>query len=243
MRKKNKIKKRLKTKRGRKCKNANPKRICNIRGDNVMRLITPKINVEVKYKKISANNIVAKPEILRKTENGIKVESKRISDQGQIIQKLTWANFADGEQIEKKDIHYFQILEDGKEIPVSPFNRTKEITIVKEINVANIEDFLIDSYYELYHVKDDEINELYREAERYFKEDIAGIALFSWGNGFQQYYALIKPIIRKNKFVWIMQLTQTKLEYHYLMAIPKEKLTTTPKPPTIATLPPIEMIT
>jgi hypothetical protein len=129
------------------------------------------------------------------------------------------------------------VVNNGKEKPVSPYSRTTEIKVVKEISASAIDDFLIEGYYELYHEKDEVISELYSEAERYILRDLMGVAVFSWGNGFKQYYALLTPILRKDGFVWIMKLTRTKLVYQHLMdvsePIPK-------KPPTPVTLPPIE---
>lgn len=206
-----------------------------------MKLVTSNIEVDVKYKKLSVEQVVAKPEIVRRTPEGKPVHSVRVAN-GKPIETFKWRNLdEDGHQVKRSDIRYFQVIEDGSEKPVSPYDRTTEIKIVKEANMATVSEFLIEGYYELYHVKDEQINVLYQEAERYMKEDLVGIALFSWGNGFKQYYALVYPVVRDGKFVWIMKLTQTKLVYQHLMDMPETRRPIR-KAPTIETLPPIEAI-
>lgn len=241
-----------------------------------MRLVTPKMNVEVKYKKVSVNSLVPTPNILMRA-NGKKVESKRriVSkvylwkgkrlaseiklidptdiDQAtqkpreipsyeakELLEQFIYI-FVDeaGVEISKKDVEYFLVQESGQEQRVRPFDRTKEIRIVKEISATNLSSFLIESTYELFHLDDSVIDTLYEEAERYLKEDIVGIATFSWGNGFKQFYALIYPILRDEKFVWLMHLSMTKLEYQHLMTLPALKIPIA-QPPTVSTLPPVE---
>jgi hypothetical protein len=213
-----------------------------------MRLVTKKINAEVKSKKVSAENLVPRPVILRK-HNGMTVEKKRFTSDGkELTRDGKRPSFhyeyvrEDGVKVPKNEVQYFQILEDGEK-QVSKFKRTKEIKIVKEVPAASVDNFLVASVYELFHTDEDEVAKLYEEAERYFKEDLAGICLFSWGNGFLQYYGIVAPVMKDGKFVWVMKLTQTKVQYQHLMEVPKQK-TPVKQPPTLDTLPPVEaMIT
>ena len=204
-----------------------------------MRFTIGKTSVDVKYKKISTPNIVPRPEIRMRTSEGKLVQAKRVADNGQMFEGFHWKHFdEEGREVSVKDICYFQVKEDGTEVEVRPFDRTKEIRIVKEIP-ATSNDFLVESTYELYHTDEGITQVLYEEAQRYWKEDLMGIALFSWGKGFKQYYALLQPIPREGGFVWVMMLTQCRMEYNNLMPIPAEKIPEK-KVPTVALLPPIE---
>ena len=206
-----------------------------------MRFITERMNVEVKYKKVSVNQLVPRPQLVMRHE-GKLVESKRVTGNGEVLETFHWKHFReDGTEVSRKDVQYFQVKEDGTEQPVRPFSRTKEIKIVKEVPAASMSGFLVTSYYELFHKDESIISALYEEAERYFKKDLVGIALFSWGNGFLQYYAIVYPILREGKFVWVMSLTQTKIIYSHLMEVPAQK-EPVEQPPTLEALPPVEAI-
>jgi len=211
-----------------------------------MRLVTPNINVEVKYKKVSVNNLVPKPDILmRSPTTGNLVNSVRVLPDGSLLKTFQW-KYIDTltcEEVPSKDVQYFKVNDDeeGTEQRVRPFSRTAEIAIVKETSAPSMTGFIVESYYELFHKDQSSIRALYQEAERYIREDLVGIALFSWGRGFKQFYAIVYPITREGKFVWVMELTQTKLVYQHLMDIPAEA-----KPveevPTLEALPSVEAL-
>jgi len=208
-----------------------------------MRLITKKTNCEVKYKKISVKQLVQRPYIVMRNE-GMLVTKKRFTNDGTLLdtdekdssgKKLSgfhWQHVReDGSMVDKKDVHFFNVTDEGEK-EVSQFSRTKEIKIIKEVPAANVDNYLITSIYELFHVEESSISSLYEEAERYFKEDLAGICLFSWGNGFIQYYGILVPIMKDGKFVWILRLTETEIIYSHLMDVPTQK-TPVEQPPTL----------
>jgi len=206
-----------------------------------MQLVTKKMTVEVKYKKVSVNQLVPQPVIVKRHE-GMLVETKRVTNNGELLEGFHFKLFReDGKEVSKKGIQYFQVTEDGTEQAVRPFSRTKIIKIVKEVPAASVDNFLVSSIYELFHVDEETVSALYEEAHRYFKEDLAGICLFSWGNGFLQYYGIVAPVMRDGKFVWVMKLTQTKIQYQHLMEVPSQK-TPIEQPPTLDALPPVEAI-
>lgn len=207
-----------------------------------MKLVTPKIDMEIKYKKVSADQLVPQPVIIMRAADGKPVERGRETGNGTRLETFHWKYYAGGEEVSSKDIHYFEVGEDGSEREVRPFDRTSIINIVKEVPRASVEGtFLIESTYELFFRRDKKTSEaeydrtlrlLYEEAERYFKDDLAGLAVFSWGNGFKQYYAIVYPVFNEEKFVWVMNLTQTKIVYQNLMEIPTVKTPVT-QPPTL----------
>jgi len=216
-----------------------------------LRLVTSNIDVEVRLKKVSAEGLVPQPTIVMRTEDGRLVEAKRVTPNGEVLETYHWRYFTeDGEEISPKEIHYFQVMDDGSEREVRPFDRTSIINVVKEVPRASVEGlFIIEGIYELFvrkgkKTKEDEYQRdlklLYEEAERYYKNDLAGLAVFSWGRGFKQYYAIIHPVFRDNKFVWVMSLTRSKIVYQNMMEPPAVRAPI-PQPPTIE-MPPIETL-
>ena len=146
-----------------------------------------------------------------------------------------------GREVEKKSIHYYATTQDGEQ-EVSPFDMTGEINILPEnwVPAASVGDFVIESIYQLFHTDEKVVRKLYEAAEKVWAEDKVGIATFSWGRGFLQYYALVEPIMQEGKFVWLMRLTQCRAEYHYMMEIPPKTVEVPKKPPTLKTLPPVQ---
>lgn len=218
-----------------------------------MRFVTPKINEEISYKKVSALNLVAEPKTVKKDMAGNPVTSRRfalVEDGVDHNGKPRFSPLGYFDKFENRELvkdqlmdgdpHYFQIMEDGKEQEVMPFKRTQNLKVLMEVSATALNDYLIESVYELYNNKSPEtISALYVEAERYIKDDLMGVAQFSWGNGFVQYYALIYPVVKDNTFVWVMVLTKTKIIFQQMMDIPVA-LKTKEALPTVVALPPIE---
>lgn len=200
------------------------------------------------------NTLVPQPEIIMR-HNGERVEKRRVAaelvDSGGVpqatedivfIEKFNYRYFTEkGDEVSSKDIEYFQVKEDGKEERVRPFDRTKEIRIIKEVSASSVDSMLVESTYELFHKDDSIIQVLYQEAERFLKNDLAGIVLFSWGRGFKQFYGVVQPRLEDGKFVWLIELAQTKKEYQHLMEIPAMKVPIK-QPPTLKALPPVEAL-
>ena len=207
-----------------------------------MRLVTDRLSLDVKYKKVSVNALVPKPAIVMRSSDGKLVEKKMITFDGEVLEGFHWKYFTeDGQEISSKEIHYFQVKEDGSEVETRWFDRTKEIRIIKEVPATSMNGMLEASVYELFHTDEKAVGKLYEEAERYLKEDIVGVALFSWGRGFIQYYAVVYPVVKDGKFVWVMKLTQTQVVFSHLMEIPAIK-EPVPQPRTVQVLPPIEAL-
>jgi len=153
--------------------------------------------------------LVQRPYIVMRNE-GMLVTKKRFTNDGTLLdtgekdssgKKLSgfhWQHVReDGSMVDKKDVHFFNVTDEGEK-EVSQFSRTKEIKIIKEVPAANVDNYLITSIYELFHVEESSISALYEEAERYFKEDLAGICLFSWGmylkNTLKRVYSILRHL-------------------------------------------------
>lgn len=234
-------------------------------------VIPPFLDVPVRYKKVDPKTIVPRPVIKMKTKDGTLVEQVRtvaesrfvkdgkplnvsiqltdndgkeipISEALEVLDRYEYV-FLDalGRMVDKKEVRYYAVMEEGQEQEVSPFDMTDEITIPPEnwVPAASVGDFLIESVYQLFETDAKVTRQLYETAEKVWAEDKVGITTFSWGRGFLQYYALVEPILQEGKFLWLMKLIQCRAEYHYLMDIPS-KVEVPTKPPTLKTLPPVQ---
>jgi hypothetical protein len=141
-------------------------------------------------------------------------------------------------------IEYYYVDENGEEKVVRPFERTKVIDIPEENWVPStiVDQFLITSIYELYTDNKADIAKLWEEAEKRLKEDVVGIATYSHGRGFIQYYAFLVPVVQSGKFVWLLKLTDTKVQLRYLQDIPAEVKVPVKEAPTLETLPPVQLV-
>jgi len=230
-----------------------------------IRFQTGKISIDIASKKVSASNLVPRPVVVMKDTAGNTVFRARKLRTGEVvlpkIVRETEAGeeaedeagfhyvFVDrsGKEVPSKDVHYYKVNEDGSEKEFSLFPRSGSIKVIREVSATALNTFLVESTYELFapvtkkfeKLRDSVVAELYEEAERYLREDVIGIGLFSWG-GLKQYYAVVHPIVDKDRFVWVACFTQTKILYENMMAIPV--VAVKERPPPLEALPPIEAL-
>ena len=138
---------------------------------------------------------------------------------------------AQGNEYPESEVKHYQILPDGREVEVKPFERTKTLKILKLIPATSLSEFLVESQYEVW--ADGNTPALLGFAEYLSKKDAMAVCKFSFGRGFKQYYGLIYPLFKDGKFLLIMALTQQRVEYRHWMPIaaeepPKEETAQTP---------------
>ena len=180
------------------------------------------IEAEVRYARIDSRVVDDALQVEARSKSlGVKVERKLLGEYhyGYVTE--------DGREVPKEDVYYVQILGD-KEIPVQKFKRTKEINILKYIDRARLDGFLIESLYEMW---SENIPALWKLAEWLNKTDKVAVAKYTFGNSFKDYYALIYPIIRDGEFVLVMALTRMNLEYKHLMPITNGTVEAIPEQP------------
>lgn len=239
-----------------------------------LKLVTPTIAVEVKYKKVQSSLLAPLPPIKMRF-NGKPVEKVRIvadkrylwngkqlaseiklidpETQKQVpsheaVEVLEHYKYRylteDGIEVKEKDIQYFAVQEDGSEVEVSPFERSQVLEIPEEnwVPATSVNGFIFESVYEIYSPDEKVAWLLFEEAERRLKEDKVGITAWSWGRGFIQYFAIVEPLVREGKFIWLMKLTQAKAEYQHMMDIPAKVKVPIRKAPTLQVLPPVKTL-
>jgi hypothetical protein len=185
------------------------------------------IDVPVRYAKIGTDDLV---KIVRKTRNGKPVEAH-------YSEKKYYELGEDGKparEITEADIAYFQVTEDGQEVEVQPFDRTQVIENTEYIPREQLEDYVIESSYEVWAEDEGDTSPLYKIATWLEKQKVAIASVFSFG-GFTAYTALIYPVWIDGKFVLVMALSKSfKVYKHLMMPVTAEKqpvaTTTTRKP-------------
>jgi len=147
------------------------------------------------------------------------------------------------EQVDKKKIQYYILNPDGSiGEEVIPFPPTDVIEIKQEnwIPSTVIEEFLIKEEYELPAADPRNDAKLFKEADDAAKRDEIAITVFSNG-GFTQYYAFLVPFFKDGQFVWLLKISDKKVEHRCLRNIPG---VTVPirEVKTLETLPPIQQL-
>jgi len=160
------------------------------------------------------------------------------------LEHYQYKNFDEhGAEVKSEDILYFAEQPDGSEQQVRPYTRSNVLEIPEENWVPStvIDDFLIDSVYEIFSDDKAVIQQLYEEAERRLKKDQIGIVTWSWG-GFKSLYAFVVPVVREGQFVWLVKFTENQPELQHLQDIPAKQKIPIREVPTLKLLPPIESL-
>jgi hypothetical protein len=139
----------------------------------------------------------------------VPVESKSNS------YKWAWQD-SEGKEYPDNVVHHYEVTDNG-EVEVSELERTKELVITKTIPLNQVENFLIESQYEIW--TDQNIPGLYALAEELAKKDLAAVSRLSFGKGFTEYHAIIYPIKEDGKFLLTMILTKMRKHYKHWMPI------------------------
>jgi len=150
---------------------------------------------------------------------------------------------ANGEIVDKEELYDYEVKEDGSEELCAPFESTKTIEIPDEnwIPSTSMDSFLITNIYEIYGATKEDKRKLFEEAEQRLAKDLVGLTTFSFG-GYKQYYAFVCPVIMEGKFVWLLKLTNTELEYRHLEDIPAKMKVPIKERPKLKTLPPVQAL-
>jgi hypothetical protein len=148
------------------------------------------------------------------------------------------------EEVDKDKIQYFILNPDGslgeETIPFPPTDKI-EIEEGDWVPSTAIEQFLIREEYELPAADPHNDAKLFKEAEAAAKRDEIAITTYSNG-GFTQYYAFLVPLFKEGQFVWVMKLSDKKVEYRCLRDIPAHATVAVREVKTLTTLPPIQAL-
>jgi hypothetical protein len=169
------------------------------------------INIPIRYAKMDSKEIDKALKIIAKSKTtGKVVQYKTLGET-----RKAWVD-DEGREYPKEDVEYYQELDNGELIPVREFERTKTIEVIKLIPLSKLDDYLIESEYEVW--TDKNIIGLLRFAKYLSEKDAMAVSKITFG-GFKEYYALIYPIFRQEGFVLVMALTRMNKIYKHIMSM------------------------
>jgi hypothetical protein len=158
-----------------------------------------------------------------------------------------------GETVDKKKIEYYLVNPDSSiGDPVAPYPPTERIEVKETptevqdqgdaywVSSTMLEGFLIHEEYELPAADPRNDLKLWNEADAAIKRDEIAITTYSNG-GFTQYYAFLVPMMKDGQFVWLLKISNKKVEYRCLRDVPGVKIPIRPVK-TLETLPPIQAL-
>jgi len=183
------------------------------------------VGVDVRYARITSREADEQLQIVARSAVTGKLcfREKVVNINGELLKPLptrfVWID-EDGNLVAKEDVKYFQVLEDGTEVEVMPFKRTKRLEAVKLIPMSRVDEFLQEKIYEMW-AEDSKV--LFGLADELRKRDMAVVVRLSFG-GFIEYYGLVYPIFKDGKFVMVMVLTRMKKVFSRWMDVNGETL-------------------
>ncbi|MEM3793300.1 MAG: hypothetical protein QXS76_00175 [Candidatus Bathyarchaeia archaeon] len=177
------------------------------------------IDVPVRYAKLDSKSIIAeKLRIIHRAPNGEEVSLRQICENcGHGGTKWAYVD-GDGNAYPEDQIRHYQILDDGEEIEVEPFQRTMEMKAIKTVPATALDEFLIEAEYEIW-AEEANVGALWKLAEFLSKNDAILVAKHTFGRTFYENYAFIYPIIREGQFIFIMALTKMRKEFKRWMPV------------------------
>lgn len=175
------------------------------------------IVANVRYRKAESVTLPNVPEKVVMRANGSLVQRRAVD-------KLTGNQVSfgyvdeQGNEVAKDAISYYSVDKEGKESQLAKMKLTKIIQIARTIPLDRLNEFAVDAVYEVW--ADEDAKLLWKLAEYLNSNNQVGVSVFSHGNGFKNYIALLRPVFIGESWVMTMTLAQKRAEFKNVMAIP-----------------------
>lgn len=161
----------------------------------------------VRYQKITSEAIDEAMNIINKSRKlGVEVNRKLLGD-------YHYAYVTDdGQEVPNEDVIYCQVI-DGEEREVQKFPKTKVWDITNLVPRDRLWNFLIESFYEIWSEK----NGLWLLAEYLQQQNkLAVCSHIVLRKSFKEYYGLIFPVVKEDKYTLVLALTRMNLQFEHL---------------------------
>ena len=201
-------------------------------------------NIPVRYKRINADAVIKEKMAIKavRRDTGEEVFRRRVAKvvltdlRGRFIDEGPEFRFEDldlvvkartcdvwltknGEEVPDGEVAYVQ-EQDGKLVEVEPWDKTDIIEVSDFIPMSRVDEYFVEKRYWLYADDPSAIAELAEVARYMWENDVAGFCpFFVLRKGFTAYAALIYPLRREDKFVFVMDLTRMKMRFDILMPL------------------------
>ncbi len=187
------------------------------------------INADVRTAKLSPETVVEQPDVIRRDEQSGSLVIRQLYDKasGEPLEEgygYRWVNEA-GEEVPAEDIQLYAVKDDEEQVfsmhdPTLGADRT--VTAETWIPVATIDEYLVDSVYELWAEEAIDIAQLYDLAEHVREFDEAPVIPFVLQPAIYQRWGIITPFFFEDRFSLIIRVTDRKIESDHDMAILSE---------------------
>jgi len=148
------------------------------------------VTTDVRYMRMTDKDIAEKLKIVIRSPTGGLVEHRKIGEY-----HFAYIEVDTGKEIPASQVRYFQVMPDGSETEVTPFEKTKELTIHKLLDREQLENYLPDSFYEVWGPMP---SQLWKIAEYLENNDKVGVCRFVASKGFKDYYGIIYPVKKED---------------------------------------------
>lgn len=187
------------------------------------------VNADVRTAKLDPEDIGDRPEIVRRDQQSGSLVVRQTYDKasGDPLEEgygYRWIT-EDGEEVPTEDIQLYAVSDD-EEQPFSKHEPTvgsdRVITADTWIPVAKVDEYLVESIYEVYAEDDIDIAQLYEVAEHIRDFDEAPVVPFVMGSSMYRQWGIITPFFFDGDFSLIVRVTTQKIEPEHRMPILSE---------------------
>ena len=184
------------------------------------------VNADVRAAKLDAEDIGDRPEIIQRDQQSGGLVVRQVYDKasGEPLEEgygYRWLN-EESEEVPSEDLQLYAV-EDDEEKPFSKHEPTvgsdRVLTADTWIPVAQIDEYLVESIYELYGDDDVDIAQLYELAEHIRDFDVAPVVPFVLRSSKYRQWGIITPFFFEDEFSLIVRLTTQKIEPEHRMDI------------------------
>lgn len=188
------------------------------------------INVDIRTGKLSPEDLVDHPDIVRRDSRTGSLVVRQIYDKktGDTLQEgygYRWVN-EEGDEVPNEDIQLYAV-DDEEEKKFSKHDPTlgadRTVSAETWIPVASIDEYLVTKIYELWGEDDQDVAQLYELAEHIRDFDEAPVIPFVMQPSTYKSWGIITPFFFADSFSLIIRVTDQKIDPEHEMPILTEE--------------------
>lgn len=182
------------------------------------------INVDIRTGKLSPDELFEQSEVIRRDDRTgslvvRQIYDKETDDPLEEGYGYRWVN-EDGDEVPKEDVQLY-VIEDEEERPFEKHEPTlgggRTLSAERWIPVATIDEYLVESIYEIWGEDDSDIAQLYELAQHIRDFDEAPVVSFVLQPSIYKKWGIITPVFFDDTFSLIIRVTNQKIEPEHAM--------------------------
>lgn len=184
------------------------------------------INADVRTAKLTPQDVVDRPEIVRRDEQTDALVVRQLYDKasGDPLDEgygYRWVT-EDGTEVPTEDLQLYAI-EDGREVPFELHEPTvgsdRTITAERWIPAATVDQYLVESTYEIWGEEPMDVAQLYELAIHIRDFDEAPVVPFVLTPSVYRRWGIVTPVFFADTFGVIVRVTDQKIEPEHAMEV------------------------